>query len=69
MQTRGEEIRCRIRGELMLTGTNEEKVYTALGISKPCWYARLRDPDSWRAGEIRIMRRFVSDETADMITR
>ena len=65
---RADSIRRHIYSDLTLTGTKTEVVYTAMGMSKANWFLRMKDPDMFRASEIRTLRRFVSKETADMIT-
>lgn len=65
---RADTIRKHIYSDLARTGTKTEVVYTAMGMSKANWFLRMKDPDMFRASEIRTLRRFVSKDTADMIT-
>ena len=66
--TREEQIKRHIKSDLALTGTKTEIVYRAMGLCKASWANRMKDPDSFTAREIRILRKFVSKDTADMIT-
>lgn len=59
----------RIYGDLMKTGTPTSTVCKALGITDRSFYNRMKNPDTLTAREIRILRKFCSEETCDMITR
>lgn len=61
-------VKRSIYADLVLTGTPVEMVYKAMGLSRASWCNRMNDPDSFRAGEIKILRNYVSKDTVDMIT-
>lgn len=62
-------IKNLIYSDLMRTGTPTKDVCKALGISDRSFYSRMKDPDTLTAREIRILRRFCSQETCDAITQ
>lgn len=57
-----------IRGEITKYGNRSDDVRKALGLCPATYYKRIR-PDTFTAREIRILRRFISDETCDAITK
>lgn len=60
----------RIYGDLRYNGVPTRDVWKAMGFkSERTFYSRMANPDTFTAREIRILRKFVRDETADMITR
>lgn len=58
-----------IRGEITKYGNRSDDVRKALGLCQATYYKRIRNPDTFTAREIRILRRFISDETCDAITK
>lgn len=58
-----------IRGEITKYGNRSDDVRKALGLCPATYYKRIRNPDTFTAREIRILRRFISDETCDAITK
>ena len=63
------EIAKRIYGELTKTGVPTKDVCKALAITARTFYSRVADPDTFTAREIRLLRKFCSQETCDMITK
>jgi len=59
----------RIYGDLKSNGVPTRDVCRAMSITLRTFYNRMADPDTLTAREIRILRKFVRDETADMITK
>ena len=58
-----------IRGEITKYGNRSDDVRKALALCPATYYKRIRNPDTFTAREIRILRRFISDETCDAITK
>ena len=58
-----------IRGELVKCGVSETRVQKALGLSPRSWARRLADPGSFKASEIRQLRKLLPDEVCDEITK
>lgn len=58
-----------IYADLTRTGTQTKYVWKALGMSERCFYSRMKDPGTFTAREIRILRKFCSEETCDAITK
>lgn len=59
----------RIRADIITHGNRSDDVRKALGLCPATYYKRIRNPDTFTAREIRILRRFISDETCDAITK
>lgn len=62
-------IRRKITADLVATGTTKAYAAKVMGMSERSFYNRLADPDTFTAREIRILRRFCSKETCDLITQ
>ncbi len=62
-------ITNRIRADIIANGNRSDDVRKALGLCPATYYKRIRNPDTFTAREIRILRRFISDETCDAITK
>ena len=45
----------RIRVVLVERGATAVSVQKATGITEGTWYSRMRKPDSWRLGELRLV--------------
>ena len=58
-----------IRGELIKCGVTETRAQKALGLSPRSWARRLADPGSFKASEIRRLRKLLPDEVCDKITK
>lgn len=58
-----------IRGELMKNGISISRAQRALGLSPRSWQRRLADPGTFKASEIRQLRKLIPDAVCDQITR
>lgn len=58
-----------IRGELVKCGVSETRAQKALGLSPRSWARRLADPGTFKASEIRQLRKILPDEVCDKITK
>lgn len=62
-------VKDRIYGDLRCNGIPTKDVCRAMSMTLRTFYSRMADPDTLTAREIRILRKFIRDETADMITK
>lgn len=58
-----------IKGSMRGMGVTREVMCRALGISDRTLTRKMQDPDRFTAGEIKVMRRLISDEVCDAMTR
>lgn len=58
-----------IKGSMRGMGVTREVMCRALGISDRTLTRKLQNPDSFTAGEIRTMRRLISEDVCDAMTR
>ena len=59
----------RIQGSLRANGYKTEDACRVLGISLRTWRERTADPGTFRAEEIKRLRRLVDEDVCDAITR
>ena len=59
----------RIQGSLKANGYTAQDACRALRISLRTWRERTADPGSFRAEEIRRLRRLVDEDVCDAITK
>ena len=58
-----------IRGELIKYGISEERAQRATGLSPRSWARRMADPGSFKASEIKQLRKLLPDEVCDRMTK
>ena len=58
-----------IKGELIKYGISEIRAQKALGISPRSWARRMADPGSFRASEIKQLRKLLPDDVCDRMTK
>lgn len=63
------DISREIRAELLRSGIPEARAQRALGLSPRSWARRLADPGSFRASEIKQLRKLLPEEVCDRITK
>lgn len=63
------DISREIKAELLRNGISEARAWRALGLSQRSWARRLADPDSFRASEIKQLRKLIPEEVCDRITK
>lgn len=63
------DISREIRAELLRSGIPVTRAQRALGLSPRSWQRRLADPGTFKASEIRQLRKLIPDAVCDQITR
>ena len=58
-----------IKGELLKSGITEDRAQKALGLSKSAWVDRMHNTGLFRSAEIRQLRKLISEEVCDRITK
>ena len=62
-------VRDQIIGALRANGESRVRACRMMGITTRTLTKRLKDPDSFKAGEIRQLRKLIPDEICDGLTR
>lgn len=58
-----------IRGELIKYGISEQRAQRATGLSPRSWARRMADPGTFKASEIKQLRKLLPDEVCDRMTK
>jgi len=58
-----------IQAELLRSGIPEPRAWRALGLSERSWRRRMADPDSFKASEIKQLRKLIPEKVCDRITK
>lgn len=67
--TRVSDLGLEIKAALLRNGITQERAMKALGIATTAWNQRMYDPNRFRAGEIRQLRKLIPEEVCDRITK
>lgn len=63
------DISREIRAELLRSGIPVTRAQRALGLSPRSWARRMADPGSFKASEIKQLRKLIAEEVCDRITK
>lgn len=63
------DISREIKAELLRNGISEARAWRALGLSQRSWARRMADPGSFKASEIKQLRKLIPEEICDRITK
>lgn len=62
-------VRDQIMGALQLNGETRERACRLMGMTTRTFTERMKDPGSFRAKEIKQLRKLIPDEICDALTR